>query len=90
MHIRGFIIIFFHMMICHSKRHGKSNTRFIIQVNEMTADSTEASSGGKISFPHRESRDGMQEQVTLLNQLSVKLDEYFALRTFGPGNDRNG
>jgi len=90
MHMRIFITIFFHMMICHSKRHGKSNARFKIQVSEMVTDTTEASSGGKISFSHRQSRDGLQEQVILLNQLSVKLDEYFALRTFGPGNDRTG
>jgi hypothetical protein len=29
-------------------------------------------------------RDGIQEQVELLNELSRKLDEYFALRSFGP------
>jgi len=28
-------------------------------------------------------RDGFQEQVQLLSQISSKLDEYFAMRSFG-------
>jgi hypothetical protein len=32
------------------------------------------------------SRDGMQEQMILLNQLSEKLDEYFAMRSISDSN----
>ena len=53
----------------------------------MVTDSTQVSSAGK-PFPNGAVRDGIQEQVILLNQLSVKLDEYFALRTFGPERER--
>jgi len=90
MHIRIFILIFFHMMICHSKRHGKSNARLTVQVNEMEADSIELSTSGRTSLSQGVGKDGIQEQVVLLNRLSVKLDEYFKLRSFGPGNDRTG
>lgn len=55
----------------------------------MGTDSTEISFG-KNPPALRGSRDGIQEQVMLLNQLSRKLDEYFALRTFGPGQGRGG
>jgi len=83
-----FINIFNNIMFCYSKRHGKSDTRFIIMVMEMGAESTEISSVGKSAFPQGGLRDGIQEQVILLNQLSMKLDEYFALRTFGPERER--
>jgi len=59
------------------------------QVTQMGTDSTEISFG-KNPPALRGSRDGIQEQVMLLNQLSRKLDEYFALRTFGPGQGRGG
>jgi hypothetical protein len=88
-HIRTFINIFFLMMICHSKKHGESGTRLIVQVIEVGTDSTDIFFG-KGPLTHEGGRDGIQEQVILLNQLSMKLDEYFALRTFGPDQGRGG
>jgi len=35
------------------------------------------------TLDHREDRDGLQEQVVLLYELSKKLDEYFSLRKGG-------
>nr|WP_319376431.1 hypothetical protein [uncultured Methanoregula sp.] len=45
---------------------------------------------GKTSIGTGAERDGISEQVILLKELSEKLDEYFALRTFGPEDDTRG
>ncbi|MFA4877819.1 MAG: hypothetical protein WC586_10420 [Methanoregula sp.] len=45
---------------------------------------------GRSSLTPAGCKDGIQEQVALLNELSEKLDEYFALRTFGPDDGRVG
>jgi hypothetical protein len=89
MHMHVFITIFFHMIICHPKEHGKSGARLIDQVIEMGTDSTEVIFGTG-TLTRETGRDGIQEQVILLDQLSIKLDEYFALRTFGPDKERRG
>ncbi len=89
MRMRMLITIFFHMMICHSEKHGKMDARLMAQVTQMGTDSTEILFG-KNPLAQEGRRDGIQEQVILLNQLSMKLDEYFALRTFGPGQGRGG
>ncbi|WP_321504420.1 hypothetical protein [uncultured Methanoregula sp.] len=56
----------------------------------MEAGSKQITCDGRRTLSSAEDRDGIQDQIVLLNQLSVKLDEYFALRTFGPDDGRVG
>nr|WP_321349490.1 hypothetical protein [uncultured Methanoregula sp.] len=56
----------------------------------MQADMTNTFFTGKTSIGTGAERDGISEQVILLKELSEKLDEYFALRTFGPEDYTRG
>jgi hypothetical protein len=88
--MRTFIYRFLHMVFRCPKRHGKSDARFTIQVSGMQADMAKVFFTGKNSLGTGAERDGLREQEVLLKELSVKLDEYFALRTFGPDDETAG
>jgi len=81
-----FISKFFHKCICQNKRLGGFGLCNNYTVMEVMADTTDEIRLSE-HFPAKGiSRDGMQEQMILLNQLSEKLDEYFAMRSISDSN----
>lgn len=69
----------FHKCVCHNKMLGKSDCPNNTVVN-MVEDSTQTANADVYSPLMRGTRNGLEEQMELLSELSKRLDEYFEMR----------
>jgi hypothetical protein len=76
-----FISNFFHKWICQIETLGEFGLCCNYLVMDVMTDSPDETRLNDDILAKNMSRDGLQEQMVLLNRLSEKLDEYFALRS---------